>query len=182
MRSGLFRDSGTQVTEMKHKTIKVKAKSTNNQHTFGLSLLLSEMRADAVTALALHLSVSLGKRGEGHIYNSDTVATLSPPSPLFVTVATFCPVATWSPPSPLGRHHCHFVVTVATFRHCRHISSLSPLSHGLITTFMTAGPGGSLRLTARTPFMRDLKSTWMACTWREMPSGDLAMVCALETF
>ena len=75
--SGRSWNSDTQVTEMKHKTIKVKAKNTNNQHTFGLSLLLSEMRADAVKALAIRLAVSLGKRGEGHIYsdNSDIVAT-----------------------------------------------------------------------------------------------------------
>jgi hypothetical protein len=64
VRSGRSRNFGTQVTEMKHKLIKVKAKNTNNQHTFALSLLLSEMRADAVKALAMHLKVSPGKRGE----------------------------------------------------------------------------------------------------------------------
>jgi hypothetical protein len=58
VRSGSSWDFGTQVTEMKHKLIKVKAKNTNNQHTFTLSLLLSEMRAGAVKALAMHLKVS----------------------------------------------------------------------------------------------------------------------------
>ena len=52
-----------QVTEMKYnlKTIKEKARNTNNQLTFGLSLLISELKADAAAGLAAHMTVSPGK-------------------------------------------------------------------------------------------------------------------------
>ena len=83
--------------------------------TFGLSLLLSEMRADAVRALAMHLAVSPGKRGEGYIYNCDT---------------------TWSSLSLL-------VVAVVTCRHRRHLSS--PWTYNFFGDFFQAEKNGTTR-------------------------------------
>ena len=62
-RSGRCWNASMQVTEMKYnlKTIKEKARNTNNQLTFGLSLLISELKADAAAGLAAHMTVSPGK-------------------------------------------------------------------------------------------------------------------------
>ena len=86
-RSGRCRNA--QVTEMKHKTIKEKARNTNNQRTFGLSLLISELRADAAAALAAHMAVSPEKRGITLLHHLPLYCTLLHHMPLYCTILHF---------------------------------------------------------------------------------------------
>ena len=87
--SGRRQNASTQVTEMKHKTIKEKARNTNNQRTFGLSLLTSELRADAAAALAAHMAVSPEKRDITLLHLTAPHATLLHHMPLYCTILHF---------------------------------------------------------------------------------------------
>jgi len=99
-RSGRCRNASTQVTEMKHKTIKEKARNTNNQRTFGLSLLTSELRADAAAALAAHMAVSPGKRG------------MPPPATLLHHLPLYCTTCHFTAPPATLLHHLPLYCTI----------------------------------------------------------------------